>query len=138
MIWAGPRGQYPRFSLIGPWDYNASLWHQKSQTSQYDDSLLFTIKNICFQGAQATNISRFWYPQSCQAVMLMLMPMQMLLLMLMQMRMLMQMLMQMLMPKSMIWAGPRGQYPRFSLLGIWDYVCPKNVILAPAYQNVTI
>ena len=55
----------------------------------------------------------------------MLMPMQMLLLMLMlmQMRMLllMQMLMQMLMPKSMIWAGPRGQYPRFSGLGLWDY-----------------
>ena len=47
--------------------------------------------------------------------MLMVMPMQMLLL------MQMQMLMQMLMPKSMIWAGPRGQYPRFSLVGMWDY-----------------
>ena len=70
--------------------------------------------------------------------MLMLMPMQMLLLMLMQMRMLMLMQMLMQMPKSMIWAGPRGQYPRFSLVGPRDYVCPKNMILAPAYQNVTI
>ena len=70
--------------------------------------------------------------------MLMLMPMQMLLLMLMQMRMLMLMQMLMQMPKSMIWAGPRGQYPGFSLLGMWDYVAQKNMILAPAYQNVTI
>ena len=70
--------------------------------------------------------------------MLMLMPMQMLLLMLMQMWMLMLMLMQMLMPKSVIWAGPRGQYRRFSPLGMWDYVSPKSVILAPAYQDVTL
>ena len=49
----------------------------------------------------------------------MLMPMQMLLLMLMLIQM--QMLMRMQMPKSMIWAGPRGQYPRFSLVGMWDY-----------------
>ena len=40
--------------------------------------------------------------------------------------------------RSMPWASPRGQYPGFSLIGIWDYASPKNVILAPAYQNVTI
>ena len=81
------------------------------------------MQNLCFHGAKATNISIFWYPQSCQAVMLMLTSHS-----------------SYVTPalSSMIWAGPRGQYPAFSLVGMSDYVSPKNVILAPAYQNVTI
>ena len=54
------------------WDYKASFWHQNSKTSPLDDNPLFTIQNLCFHGAKATKISIFWYPQSCQAVMLML------------------------------------------------------------------
>ena len=38
----------------------------------------------------------------------------------------------------MIWAHPRGQYPGFFIVGLWDYVAPKNVTSAPAYQNVTM
>ena len=72
MIWGSHRAQYPPFTLVGIWDYKTWFWYQKSKTSPYDDNPLFTIQNLCFHGAKATKISIFWYPQSCQAVMLML------------------------------------------------------------------
>ena len=53
-----------RFPWVARGSKNRPFWYPDTKMARYHENLLFTIQKLCFQGAKATKISIFWYPES--------------------------------------------------------------------------
>ena len=61
---ARPSGLTGRVSLVCRESKNRPFWYPDTNMASYHENILLTIQKLCFQGAKATKISIFWYPQT--------------------------------------------------------------------------